>query len=615
MTVPGEQGRFDLEQRGPLERKIEEPPKSSPDPRPRVVRVQPDVAAIDREFDYLVPEAWAEDGRADLLGVGSRVRIQLGGRRVGGWVTADHVEPPAEVVLRPLAKFSGFGPRSEIIDLARWAARRWAGRLAGFLTTASPPKMVAVLGPGSSPWVVTEGAQPWMSWAARAFASERAVLRLPPSVDPGLVAIEAARLGDALILVPSQDWVRRLALQLRRANLPVAIQPKDWAVAATGGLVIGSRAAAFAPVGDLAAVLVIDEHDEAFQEERSPTWNARDVAIERARRAGVPCVLTSSSPSLEALKWGDLLVPSRAEERAGWPVVDLIDRRNDDPMRSGLFSDALVSVLRGDGGDPVVCVLNRRGRSRLLVCDACGLLARCEEHRVPLTQEDSRMLTCRVGGEQRPEVCDTCGSIRFRNLRAGVTRVREELEALAGRPVAEITAETDHRILSRANVYVGTEAVLHRVDRAARVVFLEFDQELLAPRFRAAEHAMALLIRAARLLGPRSEGGRLIIQTRQSDHEVLQAALHADPGRLAGPELARRRLLRLPPYTALARVAGAAAAEFVDRLESFDEIEILGPRDEAWLVRAADHNVLTEVLSAVRRPPGHLRVQVDPPRA
>ena len=126
---------------------------------------------------------------------------------------------------------------------------------------------------------------------------------------------------------------------------------------------------------------------------------------------------------------------------------------------------------------------------------------------------------------------------------------------------------------------------------------------------------MALLIRAARLLGPRSEGGRLIIQTRQSDHEVLQAVLHADPGRLAGPELDRRRLLRLPPYTALARVAGAAAAEFVDRLGSFDEIEILGPRDEAWLVRAADHNVLAEVLSAVGRPSGHLRVQVDPPRA
>ena len=126
---------------------------------------------------------------------------------------------------------------------------------------------------------------------------------------------------------------------------------------------------------------------------------------------------------------------------------------------------------------------------------------------------------------------------------------------------------------------------------------------------------MALLIRAARLLGPRSKGGRLMIQTRQSGHEVLQAALHADPGRLAGPELDRRRLLRLPPYTALAQVAGAAAAEFVNRLGSFDEVEILGPREEAWLVRAVDHNVLTEVLSAVERPPGHLRVQVDPQRA
>jgi primosomal protein N' (replication factor Y) len=219
------------------------------------------------------------------------------------------------------------------------------------------------------------------------------------------VAVEAARLGDALVLVPSTDRARLLAMRLRRAGLPVALLPRDWAAAAAGGLVVGSRGAAFGPVGDLAAVLVVDEHDEAYQEERSPTWHARDVVVERARRAGVPCLLTSPSPSLEALAWGDLLVPSRAEERAGWPVVDLVDRRMEDPVRSGLFSPTLVPMLRGEAGDPVVCVLNRKGRSRLLACDGCGELARCEEHRVPMVQDVDDRLRCPMGDDHgRPVV-------------------------------------------------------------------------------------------------------------------------------------------------------------------------------------------------------------------
>jgi primosomal protein N' (replication factor Y) len=224
------------------------------------------------------------------------------------------------------------------------------------------------------------------------------------------------------------------------------------------------------------------------------------------------------------------------------------------------------------------------------------------------------MLTCRVSGDRRPVVCHACGSTRFRNLRAGVTRVREELEALAGRPVIEVTGGTDPGKPPDAGVYVGTEAVLHRIERASRVVFLEFDQELLAPRFRAAEQAMTLLVRAARLLGPRANGGRLVIQTRQSDHEVLQAALHADPGRLAEPESERRRLLALPPHTVLARVSGAAAGEFVGRLGRPDGIDVLGPRDGAWLVRAADHHRLADALAGVERPRGRLHLQVDPAR-
>ena len=104
---------------------------------PRVVRVLPDVAAIDRAFDYLVPERLEA-----AVGVGTRVRAVLHGRRVGGWVVADGVAPPEGVRLLPLSSVSGMGPVPELVELARWAAWRWAGPMATFLHTASPPRGV-----------------------------------------------------------------------------------------------------------------------------------------------------------------------------------------------------------------------------------------------------------------------------------------------------------------------------------------------------------------------------------------------------------------------------------------------------------------------------------------
>jgi primosomal protein N' (replication factor Y) len=588
------------------------------DPEPLVVRVLPDEAAIDKAFDYLVPAEWVADGRAARLRPGTMVRVPLHGRRVGGWVLEVGVTPPPGVRLVPLAKIRGIGPSEELIGLARWAAWRWYGRPATFLGTASPetavtslparPRAVPVPVPVGPPGLVDE-----------VLAAGGGVVRIPPGDDLLPVALAAARCGNALVLAPGLDTARDLAVRLRRAGVPVALHPRDWAAGAAGATVVGARAAAFAPVADLAAVVVLDEGDEAYQEERSPTWNARDVAIERARRAGVPCVLTSPAPTLEALAWRPAAVPSRNGERAGWPVLVTVDRRRDDPARAGLLSERLTPLLRGEG--PVVCVLNRTGRSRMLACAACGELARCEHCGGLLVQPEPGLLACGTCDRTRPVVCGGCGGTLLKNLRAGVARVREELEALAGRPVVEVTAATARVPL--ADVYVGNEAVLQRlpaagVPSAAVVVFLDVDQELLAPRYRAGEQAMALLVRAARLLGPRSRGGRLVVQTRLPRHPVLDAVRHADPARLETEELARRRLLRRPPVSAEAVVSGAAAEAFVERfgapLGLPPGIEVRGPVDGAWLVRAVDHAALADALATVARPPGRLRVEVDPLR-
>jgi primosomal protein N' (replication factor Y) len=212
-------------------------------------------------------------------------------------------------------------------------------------------------------------------------------------------------------------------------------------------------------------------------------------------------------------------------------------------------------------------------------------------------------------------------------LRLGVSRVREELEALVGMPVAEVwgparTDDEEDRV-ERARVVVGTEAALHRVPDADAVAFLEFDSELLAPRFRAAEQALALLARAARLVaGSASSGaarapGRVVVQTRQPRHPTLVSAVSADPGVLVAEETELRRALRLPPFSALAVVSGAAAEVYGAALRdgSPPEVEVSGPVDGVWSVRAPGHDLLCDVLSRVPRPPGRLRVEVDPIRS
>ena len=435
----------------------------------------------------------------------------------------------------------------------------------------------------------------------------------------------------------------------------MALLPGDWALARSGGcVVVGARAAALAPLERLAAAVVLDAHDEAYHEQRAPTWCAWELVAERARRDEAPCALVSPCPTLELLEVGRLVTPSRRAEREGWPTLEIVNRRGDDP-RTGLFSERVVSLVRWAAQNPgrrVLCVLNRTGRVRLLACASCHELARCEHCNGPLElleDLDSRLLRCRRCGVERPVVCARCGAGRMRALRVGVSRVREELEALAGVRVGEVSGpvgrppsrprptedsgaptRTDAptaksgSVDADAAVVVGTEAVLHRVQVADAVIFLDFDTELLAPRMRAAEEAMALLARAARLVSvstctptaPDRAPGRLLVQTRLPGHEVLSAATSADPGRICAAEREVRRALGLPPFSALALVSGPGADAYGKALHEAAPVgvEVSGPVEGRWSVRATAHAQLCTLLDSVSRPPGRLRVEVDPVR-
>jgi primosomal protein N' (replication factor Y) len=542
------------------------------------------------------------------------VRINLHGRRVGAWVVADDVSPPPGVALRPISKITGWGPSADVIALAGWAAWRWAGPRAALLKTASPDYAVRGL---PAPLCAKRDATgnevapnaTGDELISEALAAGRALLRLPPAADVLPVVLQAAALGPALVVTPSLAQAEELGRRVRATGVAVAVVPRQWAQAAAGApVVVGARGAAWAPCPELAAVVVLDGHEESLQQEQAPTWNAWVVAAERARRAAVPCVVVSSCPTVELLAWPGAqgFMPSRERERAGWAGLEVVDRRRDDP-RTGLYSHRLVGLLRGGGR--VVFVLNRKGRVRLLACATCRELVRCEQCGATVSLADGT-LTCARCHATRPAVCLLCGSMRMKALRVGVSRAREELEQLAGHPVGEVTSDTD--AIPDHPILVGTEAVLRRIDQADAVAFVDFDQELLAPRYRAAEEAMSLLALASRLVGGRTRSGRVMVQTRVPHHEVVMSALAADPGRLAQSEAALRRALSLPPESAVAVASGAGAEEFVDGLIGID---VMGPDRGRWLLKAPNHRRLADALGAVPRPAGQrLRIEVDPLR-
>ena len=474
--------------------------------------------------------------------------------------------------------------------------------------------------------------------------SARGTVEWPPGEPPETLteALVAAE-GSTIVVDPDPARGARLLNALRAAGRDAVSLAGDssgsdrtaaWSRARGGAcVVVGGRVAIWAPVPDLTTIVVIDEGDEALEEERAPTWNARDVARERARRSDAGIVLVTPAPTVDARHaLGEPVVPARPFVRASWPRVDVVDLRREAPGH-WLLTEALADALRRvrDRGGRSVCVLNRRGRARLLACVACGEAARCEACGATVVEGDEGLVCLRCD-TARPSICLQCHDSRLRAVKPGIARVRDDLAALLPRAlVSAIDADSD--AIPDSDVLVGTEAVLHRAGSAfghaagaeiGMVAFLEFDQELLAPRARAAEQALWLLVRGARLLGRRDRGGLLLLQTRMPDHEVVLAAVTATPSAVTDAEWERRQALGFPPFGGVAELSGEATAvgAACDTLRDAG-VRVLGPTQVQGKPRALVHAASPDALSDALALPGieaagargRLRIDVDPRRA
>lgn len=577
-----------------------------------IAGVVPDLTGLDRVFDYVVPAELVA-----VIEIGSKVRVSLNGRRVGGWVVS--LGSPSQGLavdkLKSIDKSSGIGPDAEMLDLCRWASVRWCAlRLRPFLVTASPHTVVTRPAPLRRTKVLAEPVSPA---ATKLLAEGGGVLQLPPSADHMPTLLAAARIGPALVVCASVDSANVLAHRLRRAGISVALMPEEWALARGGvDIVIGARAAAFAPCPELKVAVVLDEHEESLQEERAPTWHARDVLAERCRRADAPLLLVSPCPSVVGMSGRNVIAPSPERERVAWPHVEVVDQSDLEPWKRSMLSSELIGYLR-HADIRVACVLNTKGQARLLACRTCNALTRCEVCQGSMVEEEVGRLDCGACGATRPRICNSCGSSVLSRIRPGVARLRDELEAAAQRDVLAVTAgkeKEDTLDDTRADVFIGTEAVLHRVRRIDVVAFLDFDSEMLAPRYRASEQAFSLIARAARLVGPRDRGGRILLQTSMPDHEVVRAAVAGDPSIVSVAEMARRQMLGLPPASAIAIIEGVGAAEYIGEIAKVSGISTSAHRDK-WMVRAANHEILTQACAnTARLTTSKIRIEVDPPR-
>jgi primosomal protein N' (replication factor Y) len=387
--------------------------------------------------------------------------------------------------------------------------------------------------------------------------------------------------------------------------------PDDWDAAKSGvDIVIGARSAVLAPCAGLSSIVVIDEHDELHHEERAPTWNAPEVARERARRANVPCVLTSPVPSAAAMRTEtDVGRVSLGESQ--WPAISVVNL-DDVPVSGSLLSTELLESATTPGMT-TVCVLNTKGKARLIACKSCRAVQACGECSSLLTQSDDGVLFCVRCQTKAGSVCVSCGRTSFVVARGGVSQLVTQVVQSTRNPVVEVTAESDD-MWTKGSVFIGTEAVLYRIPAADVVVFADIDRDLGAPRITASREVLSLVARAARIVGAK---GRVVIHTRQPQHSLLQALAATDPSTaLLGwmqKDIAQRQAFLLPPFSSMVRVSVVAPKSLED-IPSMAGVDI-AREDDALIMKSIDGDAMTAAIQMLRVHYGTaLRVHAGPKR-
>ncbi|MGI8743208.1 MAG: primosomal protein N' [Bryobacteraceae bacterium] len=415
----------------------------------------------------------------------------------------------------------------------------------------------------------------------------------------------------------------------------------------TARVVVGTRSGVFAPVQNLGLIVIDEEHDQSYKQQETPRYNGRDVAIVRAQGANAVVVLGSATPSLESrynaerAKYKLLELPERIEQRP-MPEVEMIDMRQEflETRKQATFSRRMLEAIAGrlEKGEQTMLLLNRRGFSSFVACRSCGERIECVNCSVTLTfHRRDRRLLCHYCNYARkvPATCPKCNSEYLNFIGVGSEKVEEELhrefpEARIARMDRDTVSGKRHfeTILhgfrdGDFDILVGTQMIAkgHDIPNVTLVGIVSADVGLGMPDFRAAERTFQLLTQAAGRAGRGIIPGIVLIQTINPDHYAVKFASHQDYQGFYEKEIQFRRLMRYPPFSALANVlvrsekqeqALAMSAELGRLLDPAPEgLKLLGPAEAPvaklkseyryqLLIKAASRVKLNETLRQLR---------------
>ena len=491
-------------------------------------------------------------------------------------------------------------------------------------------------------------------------------------------ALEAGR--QVLVLLPeialSAVWLERFERRFGvrpavwHSEVGQAERKRAWRAVAEGEarVVVGARSALFLPYCELGLIVVDEEHEAAFKQEDGVIYQARDMAVVRAKLGGFPIVLVSATPSLETLvnveagRYGHLELPER-HGGASQPRIDLVDLRQAQPEKIELASgEKLQSWLSPPlrqavqetlaAGEQALLFLNRRGYAPLTLCRACGHRLQCPsctawlvEHRL------SGRLQCHHCGYAAPlpKVCPSCEAVEsFAACGPGVERLEEELHALypearigvmssdsiVGPAMAErfIAAVQNHEL----DLVIGTQIIAkgHHFPMLTLVGVVDGDLGLEGGDLRAGERTYQLLHQVAGRAGRAKLPGRVLLQTTAPEHPVMQALAAGDRDAFFENEIASRKTHRNPPFARLAAVIAsgpdpaaldAFCAKVSGAVPRDGGFEVHGPAPAPLAVLRGRHRrrfllrcrrelniqaLLRRWLGGLR-PPGQIRLQID----
>ncbi|OLP56152.1 primosomal protein N' [Rhizobium rhizosphaerae] len=448
------------------------------------------------------------------------------------------------------------------------------------------------------------------------------------------------------------EWHSELAPRTRE---------KVWRQVTEGGVrvVAGARSALFLPFADLGLIIVDEEHDPAYKQEDRVFYNARDMAVVRARLGDFPLVLVSATPSLESRvngetgRYSPVHLPTRFAE-AALPDLGLIDMRRHPPARGGFLSPVLVNAIGKtvERGEQALLFLNRRGYAPLTLCRVCGHRFQCPQCSSWLVEHRFRgQIQCHHCGyaERTPEVCPECGT--FDHLAAcgpGVERIAEEIDGhfpeartivlssdLMG--VKRLRLELEAIAKGEADIVVGTQLVAkgHNFPLMTLVGVVDADLGLSNGDPRAAERTFQLLSQVTGRAGRTGRKSQGLIQTYQPTHPVMQAIVSGDREAFYQRETVERERALLPPFGRLAAVivsadtrgeAEAHARGLRQAAPAAADIRILGPAEAPLAMIRGRHRFrllvhgkrssdmqafMRAMIAAGPKPRGTLAVQVD----